>query len=106
MTVIHPINKAETYDVDALVDTGADVTLINKEVVENLHLVPNGFQKMGDFQGNIVGEKPTYLVGISFGTFTYSVVATETNGVPILGRDILNKITTLLKGPTKQMEMS
>ncbi|MHB8601588.1 MAG: retropepsin-like aspartic protease [Nitrosotalea sp.] len=106
LTITHPINKTDTYDVEALVDTGADVTLITKSVVENLHLIPNDFVNMHDYEGNFVGSKAKYLVGVSFGTFHFNIHAIETDGEPILGRDILNRLTTVLKGTAKQMEMS
>ena len=106
LTISHPINKIDTYDVDALVDTGADVTLITKSVVENLHLIPNGLENMYDFEGNFVGQKPKYLIGISFGTFHFNIQAVETDGDPILGRDVLNRLTTVLKGTANLMEMS
>lgn len=106
LTITHPINKIDTFDVEALVDTGADATLITKSVVENLHLIPNDLADMYDYEGNFVGQKPKYLIGVSFGTFHFNIQAIETDGEPILGRDILNKLTTVLKGTAKLMEMS
>jgi len=105
VTIIHPTKKNQSVDDDALVDSGASGTCITKWIVERLMLIPNNMVQSYDYQGNLVGTKPTYQVKVSFGKFTFVVNAAETDGGTIIGRDILNQLTTILKGKTKQLEM-
>jgi len=105
VTVVHPTNSNQSVDDDALVDSGASGSLISKWIAERLMLVPNNIVPVRDFQGNVVGNKPTFQVKINIGTFSFSIIVAETDGKTIIGRDIMNQLTTILKGRARELEM-
>jgi hypothetical protein len=90
-------------NVPALVDTGADVTLLPRWAVEQLGLNPEveGSVTLAWFDGSVRAAE-TYTVAVSFqgGRFQgkYAVID-QPHG--ILGRNILNHFRLLFDGPAK-----
>ncbi len=89
-----------------MIDSGADGSMIPRGVVEILQLIPFTLVPTRDFQGNDTGDKAVYRVTISLGTFDFSISMVETDGRAIIGRDILNQLTTTLKGREEELEIS
>jgi len=105
ITVYHPTDSTQSTDVEALVDSGADYSMIPRGVVELLGLVPFDVWKSGDFDGNDTGDKAVYHVKISIGSFDFDTTMVETNGDTLIGRNDLNNITTVLKGRKQELEL-
>jgi hypothetical protein len=86
----------------AIIDSGADITAIPKEIIDDLKLEKSGYENIGD-----VGNKPTYNVKIRFKTFEFEKDVTENSDSFVwLGRDIINELNVLLEGKNKQFEIS
>ena len=102
---INPIHESQTVEQNALIDSGASGTMIPKSVVNDLGLTTNNFLAVVDYEGNTTGNKGVYAVKVELGTDVFVVRALETNGYAIIGRDILNKHTTTLKGIQQQWEI-
>jgi len=96
-------------NVPALIDTGADCTMVPVHLIENLRTEMTGVRWI---QG--VGSKPTqeatYAVRLNFRTqaeqHLLNVVASETEPFPLLGRDLLNNYRILLDGPTQLVDIA
>jgi hypothetical protein len=100
----NPRSGATVSDVLLLLDTGADVTLIPRMMVERLGvslLADQQYELMG-FDGSksftsVVMLDMIFLRRVFRGRY---LVIEEERG--ILGRDILNHVTVLLDGPQQQ----
>ena len=105
VTLTNPRDPTNSFDLkEAMIDTGAGATCIPKSVVERLELIPIDVATVRDYQGN-AEQKPVYHITISFGPFNFTIRAVETNGDILIGRNILNQLTSVLIGPTKRLEM-
>lgn len=102
---VHPIVSNLFDEVDALIDSGASGTLIPKTSAETLGLTPINRAEMRDYRGVVIGFRPVYYVTVVIDSLTFTVNAAETEGEAIIGRDILNKLTTTLRGVQQKWEM-
>ncbi len=104
VTLRNPHSGATVSDVQLLVDTGADITLLPRLAVERLGvplLADQRYELMG-FDGS-KSFAPVIMLHMLFlrRAFRgrYLLIETERG---ILGRDILNHVTVLLDGPRRQ----
>lgn len=102
---IHPVYEEQFVEVEALIDSGASGTLIPESIVEQLALQPINRATMRDYQGKVVGEKSVYHIKVIIDSLEFYVDVAETEGFAIIGRDVLNKITTTLKGVQQKWMM-
>jgi predicted aspartyl protease len=100
----HPHSGATLSDVSVLLDTGADVTLLPRTVVEQLGvpLLPDQRYELMGFDGSksfasVVMLDLLFLRRAFRGR--YLLIEAEHG---ILGRDILNHVALLLDGPRQQ----
>ena len=99
-----PQSGATVSDVSLLLDTGADVTLLPRTVVERLGvpLLPDQRYELMSFDGS-KSFAPVVMLDLLFlrRAFRgrYLLIEAERS---ILGRDILNHVTLLLDGPRQQ----
>ena len=92
----------------AIVDSGADSTMIPKAILNQLHVQ----QVKTAWMTGVAGERMAvnlYWVFVQFGDFR--PVYTEVIGVHhrdevIVGRDIINQFSVLLNGPAHTIEIS
>jgi predicted aspartyl protease len=93
------------YTLTALIDSGADCTMIPVEVLEAVEASYEDSMRMR----GVVGESQIvdrYLVGITIGQLTIPVVqAIANNEEAIIGRDVLNKLLLTLNGPAHMTEI-
>ena len=104
VTLRHPRNGATVSDVPLLLDTGADVTLLPRTVVERL-----GVSLLADQQYELMGfDGSTSFASVVILDLLflrrafrgrYLLIEAERG---ILGRDILNHVAVLLDGPRQQ----
>lgn len=104
VTLRNPQSGATISDVQLLLDTGADVTLLPRVAVERLGVQPLANQRyelMG-FDGN-KSFAPVVMLDVLFLRRAFRgryLLIEEERG--ILGRDILNHVAVLLDGPRQQ----
>jgi len=101
----NPIVDTHFAERESLIDSGASATFIPADVADELALVELRRSPVFDFQGNPVGTKPVYVVTITCDTLSHNVQAIETDGFPIIGRDILNTLDLTLRGTQQRWEM-
>ncbi|MGC8912103.1 MAG: retropepsin-like aspartic protease [Nitrososphaeria archaeon] len=88
-----------SLELKAKLDTGADITVLPQHVIDKLELIPSSLVSILSFDGKKV-QRYTYFVNISFQNFEYrmvEVVGAERKDA-LLGRDILNRLKTVLDG--------
>ena len=104
VTLRNPHNGATVSDVQLLLDTGADVTLLPRTAVERL-----GVPLLADRQYELMGFNgsksfaPVVMLDMLFLRRAFRgryLLIEEEHG--ILGRDILNHVTVLFDGPRQQ----
>ena len=101
----NPQYTTQFVDTEAIIDSGASGTMIPKDVAEELALLEIRKSDSYDYEGKSTGRKPVYVVIVSCDNISKNVQAVETNGMPILGRDILNTLQLTLRGPQQRWEM-
>lgn len=101
VTFRHPATGASLSDVSMLIDTGADVTLIPRDVIEKLGVTSTAGKayELQGFDGSLqiaeVVQVELIFIGKKFkGQF---LVIDQPSG--ILGRNILNAVALLFDGP-------
>ncbi len=103
---IHPAFPQYFEEVDALIDSGASGTCIPKVIANKLGLKATNTTTVDDFENKKSPTKNVYAVKISINSSEYIVNAVETNAYAIVGRDIMNTLTTALKGVQQKWDMS
>ncbi len=104
VTLRHVHTGATVTDVELLVDTGADITLLPRTAVERLGVAPLVDQQyaLRGFDGN-TSVAPVVVLDMIFlrRAFRgrYLLIEAERG---IVGRDILNHVIVLLDGPQQQ----
>jgi len=88
-----------SVELQAKLDTGADITVLPQHTISELRLIPASRVSVSSFDGQKVWRY-TYFVNLSFNGFEYKMV--EVIGAQrrdaLLGRDILNRLKTILDG--------
>jgi predicted aspartyl protease len=101
VTLRHPATGATISDVPMLIDTGADITFLSRETIEELNIVPeeNKAYEVEGFTGGIALAEVVRLELLFLGKrFTGQFLVTD-QSMGILGRNVLNAVCVLLDGP-------
>lgn len=101
VTLRHPATGATLSDVLMLLDTGADVTFLPREAIEQLGIEPvdDKVYEVEDFAGETKFVEAAQLELLFLGRkFKGQFLLTE-QPMGILGRNILNSIRLILDGP-------
>ena len=88
-----------SLELQAKLDTGADITVLPQYAISMLKLIPASRISITSFNGRKFWRY-TYFVNLSFHNFKYKmveVISTQRRDI-LLGRDILNKLKTILDG--------
>ena len=102
----NPVNPSSQMTFTALVDTGADITVVPDSVAAQLGLVHQGDILVRGFNGASV-LRPTFIVDIQIGRHWFDlveVISAPTNEL-ILGRNVLNLLDLRLNGPQLVLEI-
>ena len=106
VTLRHPATGASISDVPMLLDTGADVTLLPREIIEQLG-VPPIEDKVYEVEGFDGGTKLAEVVQVELvflrRKFKGQFLLID-QPVGIMGRNILNAVMLLLDGPRGSWE--
>jgi predicted aspartyl protease len=105
---ISPLGGSSNRDVSAKIDTGADITVVPKELVKQLGLPPRGvIYAKGAFDTQAKAQ-PTFFITLSINdvfSFEVEVLSSERNNL-LVGRDVLNQIILQANGPAKFFEIT
>ncbi len=109
LDVIHPLTGVVLRaGLSALVDTGADQTVVPAERFATLGLAPDGEEQVKGYDG-VATTRLTYLVRVAIRTLppvNLSTIALDDVPYVILGRDVLNRYTIILNGPAGRLTVS
>jgi predicted aspartyl protease len=102
-----PTSRRRVEQLPALLDSGADCTVLPSSVVAALALVQDGLYECQGFHGEIV-LLPVFLVAVSI----HDLPAVEVRAILgkcesyiLLGRDVLNAHRIVLDGPHLSLEI-
>jgi len=100
----NPVNPSRPIEVEALLDTGASGSMIPKKYADDLALLEIRKSKVAGYDGKFT-EKPVYVVRVTCDDMTNDIEAIETDGIPLIGRDILNSVKLTFTAQQGQWEM-
>jgi len=89
----------------AVVDSGADATMIPINALESADSLYYGTRRMRGITGQSVAVD-TYFTVVQVGPYIIrgvKAVAIPIDGEPILGRDVLNQLELTLNGPAQEL---
>ncbi len=95
-------------DLAALVDTGADQTVIPTRVAEQLGLIPSRHVHASGFDG-VGASRPVFVVRLvvrDLPEIEVPVIGAWQFGYAILGRDVLNRYRVVFDGPNRRLEIN
>jgi len=98
--------STHSIELEAKLDTGADITVLPQHAISELRLIPAGRVSVSSFDGR-EEQKYTYFVNLSFHNFKFPLVeaVSARRRDALLGRDVLNLIKTVLDGKTLSFEL-
>ena len=108
LNLTHPITGQRIGDIPALVDTGADQSVIPDRIVAALGLIQLDQQLVRGFDGT-PRTLATYYIRIQvrdLDLIDLEVIASPTVDNAVLGRDVLNRYKVTLDGPALVMTIS
>ena len=101
--ISNPANPSKSCQVNALVDSAADMTFIPESDIKSLGNLVSGIIKIRDANGNIKTMR-TYFINLKIAE--YNLPGLEVIAIPftnaLLGRDILNRFKIVLDGPNQK----
>ena len=102
-----PISQGEVIKIPALLDSGADITVIPPNIAQQLQLKYVDEISVAGYDG-IAQKVFVYSAKIIFDNLGDFIIRVITSGGEhaLVGRDILNKWSVLLKGRNKIFEIS
>jgi predicted aspartyl protease len=95
-------------DIPALIDTGADLTVLPEQVAARLGLIPVEHTPATGFDGH-TSMLPVFAVQLvirDFAPLEVEVLGGVAEWYAILGRDVLNRFKLVLDGPNLRVEIS
>ena len=104
----HPIATRLTSDVPALVDSGADQTVLPMQIVRTLGLNQLDETLVKGFDGSIqvLATYPLSLCIRDMKPILVEVLASDRVEYAILGRDVLNRYRIIFDGPKQRLELT
>ncbi|MBU2609505.1 MAG: retropepsin-like domain-containing protein [Chloroflexi bacterium] len=101
VTLRHPTTGAIVSDVPLLMDTGADVTLLPQEFVEQLGILPDEGKvyELEGFGGDVKLANVVKLELLFLGRKFKGQFLLLDQPIGIMGRNVLNTIALVLDGP-------
>lgn len=108
LNLAHPTTGSAVGDVPALVDTGADQTVLPSSLIAALGLPQADQEVVKGFDG-ASQLLPTYIVRLQvrdLPSIEFEVIGTDKVGNVVLGRDVLNRYKLTLDGPGQVLEIA
>ncbi len=97
----------EMVQVETLVDSGSDMTVVPERIVDQLQLRRADYVTVSGLELE-TREIPVYVATLNiegvFGPSIQGIIAWEKD-YGLLGRDVLNSLVVILDGPNRQLEV-
>ncbi len=88
----------------ALVDTGADLSVLPQGLPARLRLPAVGRLTVAGVEG-LPRPLPVYAVEVALDGYRSVIRAVSLGTTPLIGRDVINRITVHLRGPEATLEV-
>jgi predicted aspartyl protease len=106
-TVYCPVDHKRTANIQGELDSGAEILVVPRELVDELHLMPRRVMIAQSYDGT-QSQWATYMVDLEIEGYPVSDV--EVIALPrqdaILGRDVLNQFIVTLDGKELTFEVT
>ena len=105
--MLRSLSGETTSTQTALVDTGADGTLMPLELLQSIHADEQYVARVRSHWGEWRAAS-VFLIDLEIGNQIFpsvEVVADESGSVVLLGRNVINLLTLLLDGPHRQTDV-
>ncbi len=96
--------RGKVVNLEALIDSGADITVFPRELLDELDLLPGSSVLVEGYDGSLE-EHYSYFIEIEIEGVTESMVEAITGRDMLLGRNFLNKLDVILKGKEREVEI-
>ena len=106
VTIHIPNNSIKRMTIEALVDTGADITCIPKSFVKALGAECASSYNVQGVNKEFIGSFDSYFIEIEIATIRKMVEVIGCGDEPILGRNIINEFTLHLYGPSQNLDIT
>ncbi len=97
--------EGKTADLEALIDSGADITVFPKKLLDELRLLPGSSVLVQGYDGSLE-EHYSYFIEIEIQGIARSMVEAIAGEDMLLGRNFLSKLNVTLKGKEREVEVS
>jgi len=93
-------------EIEALIDSGADMTVVPAHVARKIALWPRGIVQVRSYRDGEPEPRPEYFVRITYGSsgVELAVVGDDCREV-LLGRDFLRHFVVRLDGPAEELTL-
>lgn len=107
LSVVHPGDDTKTFQIDAKIDTGADISALPASILGELGL-PMVSKLMIEGYDGALATVSTYAALLEVGTVRFRVqeIIAIPESYALLGRDVLNHFYLYLRGPDLTLEVS
>jgi predicted aspartyl protease len=105
ITVSNLLDGARRLTADALVDTGADITCLPKNIVKTLGAEPISTYSLIGINETNAGVVNSYLFEFEIASIIKQAEAVAVGDELILGRNLINEFVLQLDGPNKKINL-
>lgn len=108
VNIANPKPPSTPRTIEAIIDSGAEITLVPQEAIDELKLIPRDKADLRDFEGRTIRkDTPIYYCVIAIGEKSdiYKIASLSPGAPALLGMNVLYDYYTVLDGPNKQFEI-
>jgi len=100
-----PDDSIKQLTIDALVDTGADITCLPRAFISTLRAERASTYDIFAINGVLIGRSDSYFLEFELAGIKGLVEVIAIGDKPILGRNLINEFTIQLYGPKQKLEI-
>lgn len=106
ITIRSPGDSVKQITIDVLVDTGADMTVLPRALINALGAEPASTYDVFGIGRVSIGPCDTYFLEFEIAGTRKLVEVIGVGDEPVLGRNLINEFTLRLHGPTRELSIT